>query len=71
VRTLNDAGVRTRRPIEIVNWTNEEGARFQPPMLGSAVFGGVRTLECSRLRTKRGQPSWDGRSVQEGARIAR
>jgi beta-ureidopropionase / N-carbamoyl-L-amino-acid hydrolase len=51
VRTLNDAGVRTRRPIEIVNWTNEEGARFQPPMLGSAVFGGVRTLEWAHART--------------------
>ena len=50
VRTLNDAGVRTRRPIEIVNWTNEEGARFQPPMLGSAVFAGVRTLEWAHAR---------------------
>lgn len=50
VRTLNDAGVRTRRPLEIVNWTNEEGARFQPPMLGSAVFGGVRTLEWAHAR---------------------
>jgi beta-ureidopropionase / N-carbamoyl-L-amino-acid hydrolase len=51
VRTLNDGGVRTRRPIEIVNWTNEEGARFQPPMLGSAVFAGVRTLEWALART--------------------
>jgi N-carbamoyl-L-amino-acid hydrolase len=51
VRTLNDAGVRTQRPIEIVNWTNEEGARFQPPMLGSAVFAGVRTLEWAHART--------------------
>ena len=50
VRTLNDAGVRTRRAIEIVNWTNEEGARFQPPMLGSAVFGGVRTLDWAHAR---------------------
>jgi N-carbamoyl-L-amino-acid hydrolase len=50
VRTLNDAGVRTRRAIEIVNWTNEEGARFQPPMLGSAVFSGVRTLEWAHAR---------------------
>jgi N-carbamoyl-L-amino-acid hydrolase len=51
VRTLNDAGVRTRRAIEIVNWTNEEGARFQPPMLGSAVFAGVRTLPWAHART--------------------
>jgi N-carbamoyl-L-amino-acid hydrolase len=60
VRTLNDAGVRTRRPIEIVNWTNEEGARFQPPMLGSAVFAGVRTLEWAHARTDDA-----GRSVGE------
>ena len=51
VRTLNDAGVRTRRAIEIVNWTNEEGARFAPPMLGSAVFAGVRSLEWAYART--------------------
>ena len=50
VRTLNDAGIRTRRPIELVNWTNEEGARFYPPMLGSAVWGGVRTLEWAHAR---------------------
>lgn len=51
VRTLNDAGVRTRRAIEIVNWTNEEGARFAPPMLGSAVFADVRSLEWAHART--------------------
>jgi beta-ureidopropionase / N-carbamoyl-L-amino-acid hydrolase len=51
VRTLNDAGVTTRRPIEIVNWTNEEGARFAPPMLGSAVWAGVRTLPWAHART--------------------
>ena len=38
VRALNDAGVETERPIEIVSWTNEEGARFTPAMLGSAVL---------------------------------
>lgn len=41
VRTMNDLGVETDRPIEIVNWTNEEGARFGPPMMGSAVFAGA------------------------------
>ncbi|GAC1320210.1 MAG: Zn-dependent hydrolase [Collimonas sp.] len=44
VRTLNDAGVTTRKPIELVSWTNEEGARFTPAMLGSAVFTGVTPL---------------------------
>jgi beta-ureidopropionase / N-carbamoyl-L-amino-acid hydrolase len=45
VRTLNRAGVRTRRPIEIVNWTNEEGARFPPGVVGSNLFAGRATLE--------------------------
>ena len=45
VRALTDAGVRTRRPIEIVNWTNEEGCRFTPVMLGSGVFAGVYTID--------------------------
>ena len=41
VRTLNDAGHVTRRPIEIVNWTNEEGGRFPPPMTASG-----RVIQC-------------------------
>ena len=45
VRTLNDLGVRTRHPIVIVNWTNEEGTRFAPPMLASGVFAGVHDLD--------------------------
>lgn len=44
VRTLNDHKIETDAPVEIVNWTNEEGARFTPSMLGSAVFAGKRTL---------------------------
>lgn len=38
---LNEAGRATRRPIEIVNWTNEEGARFTPAMLASGAVVGV------------------------------
>ncbi len=41
VRTLNDLGVRTRHPIVIVNWTNEEGTRFAPAMMASGVYAGV------------------------------
>jgi len=44
IRTLDEAGMRTRRPIEIVNWTNEEGARFAPGLMGSAVFTGQLPL---------------------------
>ncbi len=45
LRTLNDNGITTRRPIEVVNWTNEEGARFAPPMAASCVFAGLQTIE--------------------------
>ncbi|MFB2550088.1 Zn-dependent hydrolase [Ensifer soli] len=41
VRSMNDLGIRTRHPVEVVNWTNEEGARFPPAMLASAVFAGI------------------------------
>ena len=44
VRTLDDHGITTAKPIEIVCWTNEEGARFTPAMLGSAVFVGATPL---------------------------
>ena len=40
VRTLNDGGVETRRPIEVVNWTNEEGVRFEPAMTASGAVAG-------------------------------
>jgi len=45
VRTLDDAGVRTRAPLEIVAWTNEEGSRFVPTCMGSGVHAGVHALE--------------------------
>lgn len=45
MRTLNDHGVRTRAPLELAIWTNEEGSRFLPVMMGSGVFAGKCTLE--------------------------
>lgn len=42
---LNDAGLQTRRPVEVVAWTNEEGSRFSPGAIGSAFFAGHSTLE--------------------------
>lgn len=45
IRTLKERGHTPRRAIEVVNWTNEEGARFSPPMMASAVFAGVQTLD--------------------------
>ena len=44
LRTLNEAGYTTLAPLELINWTNEEGSRFTPPMLASGVFAGV--FEC-------------------------
>src|ERR1700751_2104411 len=41
VRTLNDLGYETEAPIEVVAWTNEEGSRFSPAMVGSGAFAGV------------------------------
>jgi beta-ureidopropionase / N-carbamoyl-L-amino-acid hydrolase len=40
IRTLNDLGIRTRHPIVVSNWTNEEGTRFAPAMIASGVFAG-------------------------------
>jgi N-carbamoyl-L-amino-acid hydrolase len=41
LEALEDRGIATRRPVEVAAWTNEEGNRFQPGAMGSAVFSGV------------------------------
>ncbi|MBK5933660.1 N-carbamoyl-L-amino-acid hydrolase [Rhodovulum imhoffii] len=51
VRTLNDLGVRTKRPIVVANWTNEEGTRYAPAMLSSGVFAGIHTEAWAKDRT--------------------
>ena len=51
VRTLNDLGIETKHPIVVTNWTNEEGARFAPAMLGSGVFAGMHTQDYAYART--------------------
>src|SRR5690554_4041000 len=45
VRSLNDLGIKTRHPIVVSNWTNEEGTRFAPAMLASGVFAGIHELD--------------------------
>ena len=45
VRTLNDLNIKTRHPIVVTNWTNEEGTRFAPAMLASGVFAGMHTQD--------------------------
>ncbi|MDW3117461.1 MAG: Zn-dependent hydrolase [Roseovarius pacificus] len=51
VRTLNDLGIRTKHPIVVTNWTNEEGTRFAPAMLASGVFAGVHEQAWAEDRT--------------------
>jgi N-carbamoyl-L-amino-acid hydrolase len=60
VRTLNEHGIRTEAPIEVAFWTNEEGSRFVPVMMGSGVFCGAFTLE-----TAYAARDVDGKSVGE------
>ncbi len=60
VRTLNDHNLETEAPIEVVFWTNEEGSRFVPVMMGSGVFCGAFTLEHAYAAK-----DVDGKSVQE------
>ena len=50
VRSLNDLNIRTRRPIEVANWTNEEGSRYAPAMISSGVFAGAYTKEFAYSR---------------------
>lgn len=60
VHTLNDHGITTAAPLEVVNWTNEEGARFAPSMLASGVYGGVFGLDWALAR----------RAVDSGATLS-
>lgn len=53
LRTLDDLGIATRRAIEVVNWTNEEGARFSPPMLCSLAWSGQATPDWVENRRDR------------------
>lgn len=47
IETLNDHGLETEAPIEVVFWTNEEGSRFTPVMMGSGVFAGAVSQEAA------------------------
>jgi N-carbamoyl-L-amino-acid hydrolase len=57
IRTLDDLNIKTRRPIVVVNWTNEEGARFAPAMMASGVFAGQFSLDYAY-----GRQDMDGKS---------
>lgn len=63
VRTLNDHGIETECPFEVAIWTNEEGTRFTPVMMGSGVFAGAFTLEHALA-----QRDLDGKAVGDELR---
>lgn len=60
VRALNAAGVQTSHPVEVVCWTNEEGARFSPAMIGSGVWAGVFDLEYGHGRADKSGATMGG-----------
>ena len=60
VRTLNDHSIETEAPIEVAFWTNEEGSRFVPVMMGSGVFAKAFTLETAYAAV-----DTEGRSVKD------
>ena len=64
IRSMNDAGIKTRHPIVVTNWTNEEGARFAPAMLASGVFAGIHTQDYAYGRV-------DGAGLRFGDELAR
>ena len=60
LRTLNDNNIETKAPVEVAVWTNEEGARFDPALVGSGVYSGVFDLEYGLGRTDK-----DGKTIGE------
>jgi len=58
IESLNDHGIETEHPVEAVVWTNEEGARFAPAMIGSGVFCGEFDLNFAHAITDK-----DGKSL--------
>jgi N-carbamoyl-L-amino-acid hydrolase len=65
MRALDEAGMRTRAPLELVNWTNEEGSRFRPAMMGSRVHACDMSLEDALVITDD-----NGTSVHDALRSA-
>ena len=55
IRSLNDNNIKTQKPIDVIVWTNEEAARFPPPLTGSQVFAGkLKTEDVHRTLAKDG-----------------
>ena len=68
VRTLNDLDIKTKHPIVVTNWTNEEGTRFAPAMLASGVFAGIHTQDFAYDRTDKAGKSFGDELARIGWR---
>jgi beta-ureidopropionase / N-carbamoyl-L-amino-acid hydrolase len=66
VRTLQDYDYRTRAPLEVIDWTNEEGSRFPPAMLCSGVFAGVFPPDYAYSREDRNGKRFDAELARIG-----
>ncbi len=66
MRSLDDLGIRTRRPIVVTNWTNEEGTRFAPAMLASGVYAGVHEQDWAYERIDANGRSFGEELVRTG-----
>lgn len=64
IEALDDAGIQTRKPVEVVAWTNEEGSRFGPGCMGSSAY-----VDPSRLQQYR--RSLDGDQISFGDAVDR
>ncbi len=70
IRTLNDAGIETRYPVCLVDWTNEEGSRFAPAMIASGVYAELFDQEYADSRTDRDGTTMAGALEEIGYRGA-
>jgi beta-ureidopropionase / N-carbamoyl-L-amino-acid hydrolase len=70
LRTLVQAGYETYAPIEVINWTNEEGSRFAPAMVASGVFAGAFTRDWAWAREDRAGESFGSALERSGYRGA-
>ena len=70
MRTMHDLGYETNAPIEIVNWTNEEGSRYAPAMLASGVFAKAFTRDFAYAREDRDGKRFDAELERIGYRGA-
>jgi N-carbamoyl-L-amino-acid hydrolase len=68
IRTLNDLNLQTQAPLEVIDWTNEEGSRFAPAMLCSGVFAGVFTPDYANSREDRSGLRFDAELARIGYR---